>query len=329
MSPFPRRRGARAPIEHHATCETEGVPESRGRVVAVVGPTAAGKTALSVALCQRIGGEVVNGDAVQLFRGMDIGSAKAKPSERGGVAHHLLDVLEVTEEANVAVFQHAARATIEDVRSRGGVPVLVGGSSLYVRAVLDPLDFPGTDPDVRARWSAELERRGSEALHTVLQERDPDAAAQILPSNGRRIVRALEVIELTGRPFTATMPGYQSIYGDLVMIGLDVPRDVLDERIDARVDRMWAAGFVEEVRALREQGIDHSLTASRALGYQQVLALLRGEIDENEAIVQTKAGTRKFARRQERMFRKDPRITWLAFDDPALVEQAVALACSA
>ncbi|MFD1859975.1 tRNA (adenosine(37)-N6)-dimethylallyltransferase MiaA [Aeromicrobium camelliae] len=305
------------------------MPESRGRVVAVVGPTAAGKTALSVALCQRIGGEAVNGDAVQLFRGMDIGSAKAEPAERGGVPHHLLDVLDVSDEANVAVFQRSARATIDEIRSRGAVPVLVGGSSLYVRAVLDPLDFPGTDPDVRARWAAELERRGAEALHAELTERDPDAAAQILPSNGRRIVRALEVVELTGRPFAAAMPGFHSIYDDLVMIGLEVPRDVLDARIDARVDQMWAAGFVEEVRALRTQGLDESLTASRALGYQQVLSYLRGEIDESEAIAQTKTGTRKFARRQERMFRKDPRVTWLAFDDPDLVERAVALASSA
>ncbi|WP_293787822.1 tRNA (adenosine(37)-N6)-dimethylallyltransferase MiaA [uncultured Aeromicrobium sp.] len=300
-----------------------------GRVVAVVGPTAAGKTALSVALCQQIGGEVVNGDAVQLFRGMDIGSAKAEPSQRGGVPHHLLDVLDVTEEANVAVFQRSARATIDEIGSRGGVPVLVGGSALYVRAVLDRLDFPGTDPQVRARWSEELERRGAEALHAVLREQDPDAAAQILPTNGRRIVRALEVNELTGRPFTAAMPGYRSIYGNLVMIGLDVPRDVLDARIDERVDQMWADGLVEEVRALREQGLERSLTASRALGYQQILAMLRGEIDENEAIAQTKAGTRRFARRQERLFRKDPRITWLAFDDPALVERAVALVASA
>ena len=316
-------------VRHHATWETAGVLGFSGRVVAVVGPTAAGKTALSVALCQQIGGEVVNGDAVQLFRGMDIGSAKAEPSQRGGVPHHLLDVLDVTEEANVAVFQRSARATIDEIGSRGGVPVLVGGSALYVRAVLDRLDFPGTDPQVRARWSEELERRGAEALHAVLREQDPDAAAQILPTNGRRIVRALEVNELTGRPFTAAMPGYRSIYGNLVMIGLDVPRDVLDARIDERVDQMWADGLVEEVRALREQGLERSLTASRALGYQQILAMLRGEIDENEAIAQTKAGTRRFARRQERLFRKDPRITWLAFDDPALVERAVALVASA
>ncbi|WP_243697202.1 tRNA (adenosine(37)-N6)-dimethylallyltransferase MiaA [Aeromicrobium phragmitis] len=305
------------------------MPETRRRVVAVVGPTAAGKTALSVALCQRIGGEVVNGDAVQLFRGMDIGSAKAEPAERAGVPHHLLDVLDVTQEANVAEFQRDARAAIDAVRSRGATPVLVGGSSLYVRAVLDPLDFPGTDPAVRARWSAELESRGPEALHAVLEERDPQAAAQILPSNGRRIVRALEVVELTGRPFTAAMPGYRSVYDDLVMIGLSVPRDVLDARIEKRVAQMWADGFVEEVRTLRAQGLERSMTASRALGYQQVLAYLRGEIGEHEAIAQTTAGTRKFARRQERMFRKDPRISWLDVDDHALVERAVALASSA
>ncbi|MBC9225399.1 tRNA (adenosine(37)-N6)-dimethylallyltransferase MiaA [Aeromicrobium sp. 636] len=292
-------------------------------VVAIVGPTASGKTGLSVALAQELDGEVVNADSVQLYRGMDIGSAKATPAERGGVPHHLLDVLEVTDEANVSQFQQWARAAIDDIRDRGRLPILVGGSSLYVRAVLDPLDFPGTDPQVRERWAARLDEIGPEALHAELARRDPPAAAAILPTNGRRIVRALEVGELTGQPFMATMPPAVSIYPHVAMIGLDVPRDVLDARIDARVDQMWADGFVEEVRSL--PGLAGSPTASRALGYQQVLAFLAGEISEDEARAETKAGTRRFARRQDRMMRKDPRIHWLPFDAPDLLARAVSL----
>lgn len=293
-------------------------------VVAVVGPTASGKTRLSVDLARAVHGEVVNTDSVQLYRGMDVGSAKATPDERGGVPHHLLDVLDPVQEASVAAFQREARAAIEQIRARDAVPILVGGSSLYVRAVLDPLDFPGTDPAVRRRWTERLDEVGPEALHEELARRDPAAAAAILPTNGRRIVRALEVGELTGEPFAATMPAYASIYPEVVMIGLDVPRDVLDARIDARVEQMWADGLVDEVRGL--PGLAGSPTASRALGYQQVLAMLAGDLTEEEAKEETKSGTRRFARRQDRMMRKDPRIHWLPFDDPDLLARAVALA---
>lgn len=299
---------------------------SENRLAVVVGPTASGKTALAVEFGRRLRGEVINADAVQLFRGMDIGSAKASPQERAGVPHHLLDVLDVVDEANVAVFQRQARGVITEVQGRGALPVLVGGSSLYIRAAIDPLEFPGTDPAVRARWVSELDRLGATQLHGLLAERDPVSAARILPTNGRRIVRALEVIELTGAPFTATMPGYRSIYPGLTMIGLDVPREVLDERIDRRVDWMWSTGLVDEVRRLRAAGLERSITASRALGYQQVLALLRGDIDESEAKDQIKTATRKFARRQDRMFRKDPRIAWLPHDAGDLLDRAVALA---
>lgn len=293
-------------------------------VVAVVGATASGKTRLSVDLARAVHGEVVNTDSVQLYRGMDVGSAKATPDERGGVPHHLLDVLDPVQEASVAAFQREARAAIEQIRARDAVPILVGGSSLYVRAVLDPLDFPGTDPAVRRRWTERLDEVGPEALHEELARRDPAAAEAILPTNGRRIVRALEVGELTGEPFAATMPGYASIYPEVVMIGLDVPRDVLDARIDARVEQMWADGLVDEVRGL--PGLAGSPTASRALGYQQVLAMLAGDLTEGEAKEETKSGTRRFARRQDRMMRKDPRIHWLPFDDPDLLARAVALA---
>lgn len=299
------------------------VPE---RVVTVVGPTASGKSSLAVALARRLGdAEIVNADSMQLYRGMDIGTAKPSAAEREGVPHHLFDVLDVTEPAAVAAFQTWARAAIADCHGRGVTPIVVGGSALYVRAIVDRLDFPGTDPALRDRWIAELAARGSEALHAELAQRDPAAAAQILPTNERRIVRALEVIDLTGEPFAATMPPYESVYDGLTMLGLDVPRDVLDVRLAERVDQMWAAGFVEEVRALREAGLEDGRTAGRALGYQQILAFLRGEMTEDEAREATVTGTRKFARRQDRLFRKDPRIHWLPYDAEDLVEQAVAL----
>jgi tRNA dimethylallyltransferase len=295
-------------------------------VLVIVGPTASGKSSLAVELCQRIGeAEIVNADSMQLYRGMDVGTAKVTTDERRDIRHHLLDVLDVTEPASVAEFQQWARAAIADCDARGVTPVVVGGSSLYVRAVIDRLDFPGTDADVRARWEAELAARGAEALHALLAERDPEAAAQILPSNGRRIVRALEVIELTGAPFVATLPPFESIYSDPTLIGLDVPRDVLDARIADRVDRMWAGGFVDEVRDLVPSGLAEGPTASRALGYRQILQFLDGEISEDEVRDATIAATRAFARRQDRLFRKDPRIHWLAYDDPALVDAAEAL----
>jgi tRNA dimethylallyltransferase len=299
------------------------VPE---RVVTVVGPTASGKSALAVALAQALGdAEIVNADSMQLYRGMDIGTAKPPAEERASTPHHLFDVLDVTESASVAEFQSWARAAITNCHQRGVTPIVVGGSALYVRAILDRLDFPGTEPAVRDRWKAELATRGPEALHAELAQRDPAAAAQILPTNERRIVRALEVIELTGEPFVASMPAYESMFEGLTMLGLDVPRSVLDVRLAARVDQMWAAGFVDEVRALREIGLEDGLTASRALGYQQILAFLRGEITEDEAREATVTGTRKFARRQDRLFRKDPRIHWLPYDADDLVQQALAV----
>ncbi|MFD3353376.1 tRNA (adenosine(37)-N6)-dimethylallyltransferase MiaA [Streptomyces fradiae] len=281
------------------------------RVIAVVGPTAAGKSDLGVHLARELGGEVVNADSMQLYRGMDIGTAKLTREERGGVPHHLLDIWDVTQTASVAEYQRLARARIDRLLAAGRTPVLVGGSGLYVRGAIDALEFPGTDPLVRARLEAELEELGSGVLHARLAAADPDAARSILPSNGRRVVRALEVIEITGRPFTANLPGHDSVY-DTVQIGVDVARPELDARIAERVDRMWEAGLVDEVRALEGRGLRDGRTASRALGYQQVLAALAGECTEQEARDETVRATKRFARRQDSWFRRDPRVRWLS-----------------
>lgn len=282
-------------------------------MIAVVGATAAGKSDLAVELALRLGGEVINTDSMQLYRGMDIGTAKLSLAERRGVPHHLLDIWPVTRTASVAEYQRMARPLIEDLLARGRTPILAGGSGLYVRAVLDDLEFPGTDPDLRARLERELAEVGPAVLYDRLKNRDPVAAETILPSNGRRIVRALEVIELSGRPFSATMPSYDSVY-DSVQIGVEVPRPVLDERIELRVSRMWEAGLVDEVSRLREQGLAEGRTASRALGYAQVLRFLSGEWTEEQARAETVRATRRFARRQESWFRRDPRVVWLPFD---------------
>ena len=289
----------------------------------MVGATASGKSVLALDLAERLGGEIVNTDAMQVYRGMDIGTAKLPVGERRGVPHHLLDVLDVFEPATVAEFQQWARRTIADCHRRGVTPVLVGGSALYTRAIIDEFEFPGTDPEVRARLEAELDQVGSHVLHARLVEVDPAAAAQVLPSNGRRVVRALEVVEITGRPFTATLPAQVYHYSGAVQVGVDIDRETLDRRIEDRVAQMWRAGFVEEVRRLAAHGLREGRTANRALGYQQVLAFLDGELSEDEARERTVTGTRRFARRQDSWFRKDPRITWVPYDDPGRVERAL------
>lgn len=281
------------------------------RVIAVVGPTAAGKSDLGVALAQHVGGEVINADSMQLYRGMDIGTAKLTPEEQQGIPHRLLDIWDVTRAASVAEYQRLARAEIDRLLAEGRTPVLVGGSGLYVRGAIDALDFPGTDPEVRARLEAELAELGSGPLHARLAAADPEAGRAILASNGRRIVRALEVIEITGRPFTANLPGHEAVY-DTLQIGVDVARPELDERIARRVDRMWEAGLVDEVRRLEGEGLREGRTASRALGYQQVLAQLAGECTEQEARDETVRATKRFARRQDSWFRRDPRVHWLS-----------------
>ena len=298
-------------------------PGTGNLVVAVVGPTAAGKSDLGVALALELGGEVVNADSMQLYRGMDVGTAKLTVEERRGVVHHLLDVWDVSETASVAEYQRMARDVVDRLRAASVVPVAVGGSGLYVRALLDDLEFPGTDPEVRARLEAELDDVGSGEMHRRLAAVDPAAATAILPSNGRRVVRALEVVEITGRPFTATLPAVRDVYPS-VQIGLDVPRPELDARIDLRVVRMWDAGLVDEVARLADAGLREGRTASRALGYAQVLRFLDGEWTEEQALEETQRATRRFARRQDTWFRRDDRVHWLPYDADNLQRQALA-----
>ena len=297
--------------------ESENLP-----LVAVVGATATGKSDLGVTLAQHLGGEVINADASQLYRGMDIGTAKLAPGERGGIAHHQLDVLDVGEEATVSNYQGAARADVAAIRLRGHLPIVVGGSGLYVRALLDLLEIPPTDPVVRARWEAELERVGSQELFARLTQLDPEAAARIEPRNGRRVVRALEVIELTGRPFSATLPRREYAV-PTVQLGLAAERSVLAQRVARRVDRMWDQGLVEEVQGLQAHGLAQGRTASRAIGYAQVLAMLDGRLTPEAAREDTITATRRLVRRQGAWFAPDPRINWLPHDAPDLVDRAL------
>ena len=297
-------------------------------LIAVVGATGTGKSDFALDLTEALeragrGAEVVNADAMQLYRGMDIGTAKLPVGERRGIPHHLLDVLDPNDEASVADFQRDARAAIEGIEARGAVPILVGGSGLYVSSVIQDFEFPGTDPEVRARLEAELADVGPGLLHRRLLALDAAAATSIGPSNGRRLVRALEVIELTGKPFGSGLPEHRAPWRDATIIALQAPRDVLVERLDARAAGMWRAGLLDEVRALRPAGL--GVTAARAIGYAQALAQLDGELDEAEAIAQTAALTRRFARRQVGWFRRYDTAHWLEHDDPSLVDQAVAV----
>jgi tRNA dimethylallyltransferase len=294
-------------------------------IVAVVGFTASGKTELSLDLAERLGGEIVNTDAMQVYRGMDIGTAKLPPAERRGIPHHLLDRLSVREPATVAEFQGWARDVCAQLRRNDTVPVLVGGSALYTRAILDRFEFPGTDERVRARWEAELEAVGAAALHRRLAELDPEAADRIRPDNGRRIVRALEVVEITGRPFSASLPHLEYADPLTVQVGLAIDRPTLDARIAQRVEEMFAAGFVAEVERLLGEGLAEGRTASRAIGYREVMAHLAGELSLDEAKERTVIATRQFARRQDSWFRKDPRIEWIPWDDPDRAERAEAV----
>ncbi|WP_418002217.1 tRNA (adenosine(37)-N6)-dimethylallyltransferase MiaA [Mycobacterium sp. PDNC021] len=287
------------------------------RPIAVVGPTGTGKSALALDLAEQLGGEIVNADAMQLYRGMDIGTAKLTVPERRGIVHHQLDVLEVTDIATVANFQAAAAADIEAIAARGAVPVIVGGSMMYIQSLLDEWSFPATDPTVRARWEDRLAEIGVAALHGELARVDPDAASSILNTDGRRIVRALEVVEITGRPFAASAPQIGTPRWDTLIVGLDWDTEILDDRLQRRTDLMFASGLVDEVVALQARGLRDGVTAARALGYAQVLTALDAGGDEAamaEAQERTFIGTRRYVRRQRSWFRRDHRITWLAGD---------------
>lgn len=278
-------------------------------IITVVGATATGKSELALDLAERLGGEIINTDSMQFYRGMDIGTAKLPVTERRGIVHHLIDILDVTEEANVQDFQARARAAIAQVRERGHRPILVGGSGLYVRAAVDHMEFPGTDPAVRARLEAEASA-DRWSLHKKLRELDPTAAAKITVNDQRRIARALEVIELTGRPFSAQLPDYQEIE-PTIHLGLSMDRTILHERIATRVGLMWDHGWVDEVRDLLDHGLAEGKTASRAIGYAQIRRHLAGELTIAEAQEETTIRTRQFARRQDTWFRRDPRIHWI------------------
>lgn len=287
------------------------------RPIAVVGPTGTGKSALALDLAEQLGGEIVNADAMQLYRGMDIGTAKLTVPERRGIVHHQLDVLEVTDIATVANYQAAAAADIEAIAACGAVPVIVGGSMMYIQSLLDEWSFPATDPTVRARWEDRLAEIGVTALHGELARVDPDAAASILNTDGRRIVRALEVVEITGRPFAASAPQIGAPRWDTLIVGLDWDTEILDDRLQRRTDLMFASGLVDEVVALQARGLRDGVTAARALGYAQVLTALDAGGDEAamaEAQERTFIGTRRYVRRQRSWFRRDHRITWLAGD---------------
>lgn len=294
------------------------------RPLAIIGPTGTGKSALALEVAERLGGEIVNADAMQLYRGMDIGTAKLSVAERRGIPHHQLDVLEVTDTASVARYQAAAAGDVEAIAARGAVPVIVGGSMMYIQALLDDWSFPATDPAVRAKWEQRLAEVGVAALHRDLAAVDADAAASILPTDGRRIVRALEVVELTGQPFAASAPTIGAPRWDTAIVGLDWPTELLDERLARRTDAMFDAGLVAEVTALLDRGLRGGVTAARALGYAQVLAELDAGGDGAAAREPTFIGTRRYVRRQRSWFRRDHRVHWLDGSAAGGTEAAVA-----
>ena len=293
------------------------------RPIAIIGPTGTGKSALALAVAERVGGEIVNADAMQQYRGMDIGTAKLSVSERRGVPHHQLDVLDVAETASVAHYQRAAAADIEAIAGRGAAPIIVGGSMMYIQSLLDEWSFPATDACVRAKWEGRLAESGVVALHQELALVDADAASSILPTDGRRIVRALEVVELTGQPFAASAPVIGTPRWDTAIIGLDTDTARLDERLVQRTDKMFADGLVGEVTGLLDVGLRDGVTASRALGYAQVLADLDQGGDGSAAREPTFFGTRRYVRRQRSWFRRDHRIVWLDGDAPDHVEHTL------
>jgi len=300
------------------------------KLLAVVGATGTGKSELAINLAERIknlgiGAEIVNADAMQLYRGMDIGTAKLSLAERRGIEHHLIDVLDIPDESTAAEYQKLARAKIIDIQARGVVPILVGGSMLYVAAVLNNFDFPVRDQSLRAELEQELIQKGPIAMHQKLAELDPIAASRIIPENGRRVVRALEIVMLTGEPFAAALPEKIDSWQEVLEIGLKMEREILVPRLEQRVRRMWGAGLVKEVEGLIPKGLRESKTAAVAIGYAQALAQLDGELDEEAAIESTTRLTQRYARRQVSWFKRDDRITWLDALDEDLSDKAFVL----
>ena len=282
-------------------------------VIVICGATATGKSDLAVALAHEIDGEVINADSMQLYKGMDIGTAKISLEERQGIPHHLMDLLDVTEDANVAWYQEKAREKIGEIHSRNKSAIIVGGTGLYIKAILDDLNFPDTDPVVRTELELEYATKGIGPLFERLEKLDPAAALAIDKANSRRVIRALEVIKITGKPFTANLPRKESTrYPEALQFGLVMDRELLGEKISARVERMWQDGFVAEVESLMQSGITRGTTAQKALGYSQVIAFKEGKISEDEAIEETKRATRQYARRQETWFSRDERIIWIS-----------------
>ncbi|AWB87920.1 tRNA (adenosine(37)-N6)-dimethylallyltransferase MiaA [Mycetocola zhujimingii] len=299
------------------------------QLIAVVGPTGTGKSELSLNIAEGLaradgGAEIVNADAMQLYRGMDIGTAKLPERERRGIPHHMLDILNVDEEATVARYQPLARAAVTDILSRGKSAILVGGSGLYVSSVLYDFQFPGSDPEIRARLEQEATTLGPGILYQRLAALDADVASRIGPHNARRIVRALEVAEITGSPVAGMLPDEPVYWRQAHIIGLAAPRPELTARLDQRVHGMWAAGLLDEVAALRNAGLERGVTASRAIGYAQALKQLEGAATEAEAIEETQQLTRRYARRQMSWFKRYADIVWLDYDAPDLVERAMA-----
>lgn len=304
--------------------------QAENPLVAIVGPTGTGKSDLGIALAKHLiakgrPAEIINTDAMQFYKGMDIGTAKLPMAERQGIAHHLIDHLAITDESTAAEYQQIARPLIEDLQARGVVPILVGGSMLYIASVLNDFEFPGTDEVLRAELEAELERVGAITMHKRLAELDPIAASRIIPQNGRRVVRAIEIVTMTGAPFAAALPEVPVEWQSSLQIGINGPREELVPRLEQRVHRMWQGGLVAEVESLISMGLRDAKTAKRAIGYAQALAQLDGELTEAEAIADTVRLTQKYARRQMSWFRRDQRIQWLDYRDPALLQQAIAL----
>jgi len=289
------------------------------KTIVICGATATGKSDLAVSLAKEIGAEIVNADSMQIYKGMDIGTAKLSQDERGGITHHLLDALNVTQDATVAWYQELARAAVADIHSRGKDAIIVGGTGLYIKSILDDLNFPDTDAVIRQKLTEEAKEFGIVQLFQRLEQLDPAAAAAIDRQNERRVIRALEVIEITGKPFTANLPREDSsLYPDALQFGLVMDRTELGTRVEARVDQMWQKGFVAEVDRLIEDGITRATTARRALGYAQIIAMRNGEITESVAIEETKRATRQYVRRQETWFSRDARINWISPVQPRL-----------